>query len=98
MKKLAPSGSMWHAALLSSMQLEIPQIRPAVVSRETAKQLKTFLDFRHKFRHLYGFDLEFEKLEELDGRYPTAQKACADDINLFLSFLSNLISALESND
>lgn len=92
-----PSGSMWHAVLLSNMHLEIPQVRPAVIAMETSKLLKIFLDFRHKFRHIYGFDLDFEKLEELERLYPAAQKAFRGDINSFLSFLDNLIAELESS-
>ncbi len=90
-----PTGAMWHATLLRHMQLEIPQVRPVVISPETGKLLKTFLDFRHKFRHLYGFDLDFEKLDELERLYPTAQKAFAAEVNRFLFFLHNLIAELE---
>ncbi len=92
-----PNGPIWHAALLGNMQLEIPQVRPAVTSMETSKRLKIFLDFRHEFRHIYGFDLDFEKLEELERLYPSAQKAFLVDINSFLSFLHHLIAELESS-
>ncbi|MEK7729732.1 MAG: hypothetical protein AAB354_15100 [candidate division KSB1 bacterium] len=93
-----PSGAGWHAMLLHHMQLEIPQVRPAVITSETGKRLKSFLDFRHKFRHIYGFDLDFEKLEELEQLYPAAQKALVAETNHFLLFLHRLIGELESQE
>ena len=85
-----PAGGDWHVQLLRDMALEIPGVRPAVVRRSTANQLKEFLDFRHRFRHTYGFELRWPPMRELVGRVPAAQEALQDDVERFVSFLREL--------
>ena len=47
-----PSSYNWHQRLLTRMAT--PQTdRPAVISQETAKQLKEYLSFRHIVRNIY---------------------------------------------
>jgi len=93
-----PSSPAWHKTLLQNMCLEIPQVRPPVVSEESCKRLSTFLDFRHKFRNIYGIDLQFDKLDEIDKLYPEAHAGFKSDINNFLGFLSRFIDSIEKNN
>jgi len=90
-----PDGPVWHKELLYHMSLAIPQVRPAVVSKETAVLLDEFLDFRHKFRHIYGFDLDFTKMDAVERIYPETQQKFYKDIMKFLDFLNNLIAEFE---
>lgn len=60
-----PAGPDSHATLLSRMSRELPDVRPRVVSEETRRALEEYLRFRHLFRHRYGFELEWPKLEPL---------------------------------
>lgn len=60
-----PAGESWHVLLLRGMESEVPGIRPAVIDHALASRLQEFLRFRHVFRHTYGFDLEWTKLEPL---------------------------------
>jgi hypothetical protein len=60
--------------------------------------LNEFLDFRHKFRHIYGFDLDFKKLEDLERIYPEAHKKFGEDIERFIVFLEGLINAIETRN
>jgi len=92
-----PEGVAWHKILLDNMRLEIVEVRPAVVSVETAKLLEEFLDFRHKFRHIYGFDLDFKKLDALDQIYPETHKQFVSDINKFIEFLNGLVKEIEQS-
>jgi hypothetical protein len=56
----------WHKALVEKMGLEIPGLRPALLSDEKAKrQAMELLKFRHRFRNLYGEDLDPEKTAEI---------------------------------
>jgi len=90
-----PSGPAWHKTLLQNMLLEIPDVRPPIVSTETGKLLKKFLEFRHMFRHVYGFDLEFEKLDDLDRLYSETHKKFGEDVTKFIDFLNALIVEIE---
>jgi hypothetical protein len=58
----------WHKALVEKMGLEIPGVRPALLSEERAKrQALELLKFRHRFRNLYGEDLDPAKTAEIQG-------------------------------
>ncbi len=67
-----PRGQYWHADLLSQMAEGREGIRPAVIDEPLRAQLKEYLDFRHFFRHAYGYNLEWVKLRPLaEGMNPT---------------------------
>jgi hypothetical protein len=40
-------------------------IRSSVISKELFEKLKQYLKFRHLFRHIYGFELKWDKIENL---------------------------------
>lgn len=58
-----PRGGAWHSDLLKQMALELQGLRPAVLTAELASILEDYLEFRHFFRHSYGFDLDWEELK-----------------------------------
>ena len=58
-----PNGGRWHQDLLEQMALEIPGVRPAILSSELAETLREYLELRHFFRHSYSFQIEWEKLK-----------------------------------
>jgi hypothetical protein len=91
-----PKGQEWHKIFLQNMMSELPGVRPPVIAAETGKLLKKFLEFRHMFRNVYGFDLEFEKLDDLDRLYPEAHKKFREDIQKFIAFLEQLVKKLET--
>jgi hypothetical protein len=82
-----PAGSAWHRDLLTNMTLDLPGIRPPVIRVETAHALDEFLRFRHLFRNLYGFELEWPRLHELLERLPQAWAGVDADLGRFLAFL-----------
>ena len=82
-----PAGSAWHRELLESMALDLPTIRPPVIGRETVRILGEYLRFRHLFRNVYGFELEWERLQPLLKRLPAAWVAFQTNIRHFLVFL-----------
>lgn len=82
-----PAGSAWHRELLSNMTLDLPGIRPPVIRIETAQALEEFLRFRHLFRNLYGFELDWPRLHRLLERLPRAWAAVDADLERFLAFL-----------
>jgi hypothetical protein len=83
-----PAGVSWHRELLDNMALDLPGIRPALLRRETVRALEEFLRFRHLFRNVYGFELEWPRLRALARRMPAAWRLLKTDIERFLRFLT----------
>jgi len=50
-----------HSDILKRMKLEIEGYRPRVINQELYRLLDDFRSFRHKFRHSYSFELDWEK-------------------------------------
>jgi hypothetical protein len=50
-----PTGTDWHRELLRQMTVEVPAVRPAVLSEEGSNAVDEFLRFRHVVRHFYAF-------------------------------------------
>lgn len=59
-----PAGEFWHSQLLDSMSNHTPK-RPAVISESLRDQLRSYLNFRHVFRHAYSFELQWTKMAPL---------------------------------
>ena len=91
-----PSGPAWHRELLTSMTLDIEGVRPRVLSRDAARELDTYLAFRHRFRNLYVFDLEQEPMLQLLERGPKAWQLVSTDLKAFFERVRGLIAGLES--
>ncbi len=65
-----PMGEEWHSELLHQMTLDIPGLRPPVITPDTGKKLREYLGFRHLFRKRYGFELDWEKMKKLLLKIP----------------------------
>ena len=85
-----PRSPDWHRRLLKSMSLEIPGIRPAVISKHTEPNLQEYLSFRHLVRNIYGFELNFDRMKRLIEELPEVVKVIDQEINTFLGFLRSL--------
>jgi len=66
----------WHKALVEKMALDIPPLRPPfLVEKDTFKDALELLKFRHRFRNLYGEDLDPLKtraIQEVARRFFTS--------------------------
>jgi hypothetical protein len=60
-----PDGAVWHKELLDQMAVEIPSVRPAVISEETRADLDPFRGFRHVVRNVYTHALLPERMAGL---------------------------------
>ena len=58
-------GEEWPSELLRQMTLDIPGLRPPVITASTEKKLREYLGFRHLFRKRYGFELDWQRLKKL---------------------------------
>jgi len=61
----------------------IPDTRPAVLSRETIRDLRELLSFRHFMRHAYAVELESERLEDLANALALVDSRLAADLDVF---------------
>jgi hypothetical protein len=59
-----PQGEIWHRQLLDRMARPNEK-RAAVISEALKDKLRSYLEFRHVFRHAYTFELRWEKMAEL---------------------------------
>lgn len=82
-----PAGEAWHRELLTNVTLDLPGIRPPILRGETARDLDEFLRFRHLFRNVYGFELEWARVRSLLEQVPLAWRAVEADLELFQAFL-----------
>ena len=92
-----PQGPAWHRTLLDDMTLTIAKSRPAVISVETARALDAYLGFRHRFRHLYVFDLESAPMLPLLRAIPDAAARFEEDLKAFATHLEALADAVDAS-
>jgi uncharacterized protein YutE (UPF0331/DUF86 family) len=84
-----PEGKEWHRSLLEQMEIEMSN-RPAVINHDLSLILSDYLKFRHRFRHIYGGDLDWEKLYELAIKVPDILTAFKEQISNFVSKIQEL--------
>lgn len=87
-----PSSFDWH--ILERMANEQVD-RPCVITKNTVKQLKDYLGFRHIIRNIYGFELDINRLKILIDNYFIVWHNFREDINNFLSWLNQLKDSIE---
>jgi HepT-like protein len=81
----------WHRSLLDRMVLDIEDIRPAVLSEDSHRQLNELRAFRHFFRHTYELDLDAEKFSIVASSTHKLKDYFEIDIQHFLEFLDKLL-------
>ena len=69
------------------MMLEVKGIRPAVISHDLYGDLIQFLGFRHVVRQTYGFQLDENKLHELEGIFDKTWRRLSREIKTFCNLL-----------
>jgi len=85
-----PMGEEWHSDLIHQMTLEVPGLRPSILSAPTEKKLREYLGFRQLFRKRYGFELDWRKMKKLLGNLPQVLLALENDVSLFLHLIDSL--------
>lgn len=82
----------WHRNLLRRMKIEIPQFRPRVIDDQLYLLLDDFRSFRHKFRHTYAFELDWEREQLVAGKLLKTAKMFRHQIQDFLKQLDKIES------
>jgi hypothetical protein len=85
-----PMGEEWPSELLRQMTLDIPGLRPPVITASTEKKLREYLGFRHLFRKRYGFELDWQKLKKLLLGVPLVRIQLEKEIRKFFEDLDSI--------
>ncbi|MFP4429521.1 MAG: antitoxin [Desulfovermiculus sp.] len=80
----------WHRDLLRRMKLEVPEYRPRIISHQLYLLLDDFRGFRHRFRHSYSFELDWEREKVVARKLEPAFALLQEQISSFLAQLSVL--------
>lgn len=83
-----PRSEQWHRQLLTDMTLDIPHVRPPVISAELEARLLEFLRFRHLFRNLYGFVLDPQRIAALERGLAPCMSRFQSEVHSFLDWLT----------
>jgi predicted nucleotidyltransferase len=67
---------------------EVKGRRPAVVDDVLAACLLEYLKFRHRFRHIYGYELKWDRLRPLVEGLSETQRALREQVSNFLALLT----------
>jgi hypothetical protein len=81
----------YHRELLKRMRLEVPGIRPRLLSTESFNILNELRGFRHIFRHAYSYELAAEKVAALKEKVAAGWESINSDLSFFVDFLKEKI-------
>jgi len=88
------SSEHWHRELVEKMALDIPAVRPAFLGTTKVKgQVLELLKFRHRFRNLYGEDLDPARTSEVQK---TAVELAGALSRLHAEFIGKLAEIAEA--
>lgn len=60
-----PTNAEWHRELLEQMGLDLPKVRPPVLTSYSIERLDEYLRFRHVVRNVYTFSFDPERIGRL---------------------------------
>ena len=83
-----PFGFEWHRQLLNKVTHGVENLRPPVISEKMAAEIEEYLEFRHVFRNIYGFELLGDRLIRLKERHPFVFDSFIKEVMYFLDKLT----------
>lgn len=85
----------WYRELLRSMTLELPKLRPRVISPELMEELDEYRRFRHLFRHVYAGELRWSKMRPLAENMGDVLMLLKNSLKEFELFILKIAESLE---
>jgi hypothetical protein len=82
-----PQGVNWHQELLIQMALQIPNIRPAVISEKTRERLNPYRGFRHVVRNIYTYHISPDKMKPLAKGIRPVFRQVEKELRAFCRFI-----------
>ena len=89
-----PNSENWHRDLLQQMAEDLPGLRPAVISQESANIVDEFRRFRHLIRNVYTTELVPEKMAGLMEFLPELWPGLSTELLAFADYLDALNASL----
>jgi uncharacterized protein YutE (UPF0331/DUF86 family) len=80
----------WHRDLLRRMTLEVVGFRHRVIDEELYRLLDDFRAFRHKFRHSYAFELDWDREHLVVNKFHRTASMLRDQVERFLEELEEI--------
>lgn len=84
-----PSSINWHQEILKQMTLEVPNIRPVVISQELKENLDEYRAFRHIVRNVYSHNFRIDKMKNLIGKIDKVFNEAENSLQVFSKFLKS---------
>jgi hypothetical protein len=78
-----PTGNKWHMELLERSFISNNERMP-IFNNKLQEALEEYLKFRHFIRHSYGFQLEWERMEDLINRVKDFWGNIKENIDSFI--------------
>jgi hypothetical protein len=88
-----PKGEAWHRDLLGQMTLDLPGLRPPVISAAVAQLLDEYRRFRHVVRNIYAESLDPLRVGELVEKLPALWDRLKSELIGFTDFLEGVSGA-----
>jgi len=85
-----PTTAEWHRDLLQQMNVDLPKLRPPVLSDETTKTLDEYLRFRHVVRNVYTFTFDPQRIERLVTQIRPVFERAQVELLSFAQFLEQV--------
>jgi hypothetical protein len=85
-----PTSAEWHRELLEQMGLDLPKVRPPVLTRESVQRLDEYLRFRHVVRNVYTFSFDPERIGRLVKELETVFEQTKQELAAFGDFLEKV--------
>ena len=86
-----PKGRDWHKDLLNQMASP-HRMRPPVISKKLISTLDHILKFRHRFRNIYVFELELERVVENAQRVSDIFEELNEELGAFIRWIETQTS------
>jgi len=85
--EIKPEGLNWHQEILKQMAMEIPKVRPAVISQDLREELDKYRAFRHIVRNIYAHNFKIDKIKDLMGDTDKVLNKLEENMRIFCEFL-----------
>jgi len=82
-----PNREQWHRELLEQMSVDIPAVRPRIISESTRDKLDELRRFRHVVRNIYAYRLETKRVIELATRLHICNQEFSLELEKFITQL-----------
>lgn len=93
-----PTDETWHRDLLWQVTQEFEDVRPALISEDSAVALDEFRRFRHLVRNVYTTSLVPDKLAGLLESLPVLWNKLKEELLAFADFLEEMAIAIDPDE